>query len=308
MALGSKTSKKFYTTSGGGADEIDSTRKSALDAFNTADSAAGYKQLIDDNTLGPLIVNLQEMQDDIDELRRFIVANEPKVGSTFDATTDFTVGSTVVTDDQIQFTPSTSDTATISATTDGNLNLATVDGSGNKEADITLNALGNINLAVATATHYVDVNQNIRSGNQGDIQYVSSEYYIPITATDFLGLADARGGCAWGMELNGTWISHGRQPGFVEKLIPLGFKATGCIVYGEYDGSGDNQFRGYEGAINANTNTAQGTAKDVGTASDFTTDGGSDIVGDGVKTCRIVITINEARDQIFGGKIILEKV
>jgi hypothetical protein len=74
MALGGKTSKKFYVTSGGGGDEINSTRKSALDAFNTADAAAGYKQLIDDNTLGPLIVNLQEMQDDIDELRRFIVS------------------------------------------------------------------------------------------------------------------------------------------------------------------------------------------------------------------------------------------
>ena len=72
MALGGKTSKKFYVTSGGGADEINSTRKTALDAFNTADAAAGYKQLVDDNTLGPLIVNLQEMQDDIDELRRFV--------------------------------------------------------------------------------------------------------------------------------------------------------------------------------------------------------------------------------------------
>ena len=72
MALGGKTSKKFYVTSGGGNDEINSTRKTALDAFNTADAAVGYKQLIDDNTLGPLIVNLQEMQDDIDELRRYV--------------------------------------------------------------------------------------------------------------------------------------------------------------------------------------------------------------------------------------------
>ena len=81
MALGGKTSKKFYVTSGGGGDEINSTRKSALDAFNTADAAAGYKQLIDDNTLGPLIVNLQEMQDDIDELRRFIVSSAELKGA-----------------------------------------------------------------------------------------------------------------------------------------------------------------------------------------------------------------------------------
>lgn len=38
------------------------------------------------------------MQDDLDEVRRFIVASEPKVGSTFDATTDFTVGTTEVYD------------------------------------------------------------------------------------------------------------------------------------------------------------------------------------------------------------------
>ena len=74
MALAGKTSNKFYVTSGGGGDEVNSTRKTNLDAFNTADAAVGYKQLIDDNTLGPLIVNLQEMQDDIDELRRFIVS------------------------------------------------------------------------------------------------------------------------------------------------------------------------------------------------------------------------------------------
>ena len=74
MALGGKTSKKFYVTTGAGADKIDATRKGFLDSANTADAAAGNRQLIDDNTLGPLVVNLQEMQDDIDELRRFVAS------------------------------------------------------------------------------------------------------------------------------------------------------------------------------------------------------------------------------------------
>jgi hypothetical protein len=308
MALAGKTSNKFYVTSGGGADEIDSTRKTALDAFNTADAAAGYKQLIDDNTLGPLIVNLQEMQDDIDELRRFIVdASELKAAIGTLPVAGGGTGATSLTDNAIL---SGTGTSAITAE-DTSIASGVISRSGTIEmagTTVTLDSAGDIELETGAVTNYVNTTGVLRSGNIGDIQYVSSEYYIPITATDFLGLADARGGCAWGMELNGTWISHGRQAGFVEKLIPLGFKATGCIIYGEYDGSGDNQFRGYLGKIDANTNTAAGTAKDVGTASDFTTDGGSDIVGDGVKTCRIIITINEARDQIFGGKIILEKV
>ena len=323
MALGSKTSKKFYVTSGGGADEVDSTRKTNLDAFNTADAAAGYKQLIDDNTLGGMVVNLQEMQDDIDELRRFAVSNEPKVGSTFDATTDFTVGTTVITDASIVMTPTTGDTATIAATTHGALNITTVDtasasaniqitadGKGELAGTtVTLDSSGDVNLEVGAVTNYVNTTGVLRSGNQGDIQYVSSVYYIPFTATDFQGHHDTRsGGDGWGINTVGAWESPGRGPGYVEKLIPLGFKATGCIVYGDADGSGDNTFIGYEGSIALATNTAQGTATIVNVASDFTTQSGADIVGDGLKTCRVKVTINESRDYLWGGKIILEKV
>ena len=354
MALAGKSSKKFYVTSGGGGDEVDSTRKTNLDAFNTADAAAGYKQLIDDNTLGPLIVNLQEMQDDIDELRRFIVsaselkgaigtlpiagggtgststtycdltanvtgalpnanvaadltitagtientpigASTPNTirGTTIDAGTDFTIGSTVITDDSVAMDSGVitcSGTAEVVGTT------------------VTLDSGGKIELETGAVTDYINTTGVLRSGNQGDIQYVSSVYYIPFTSSDFQGSFDTRGGDQWGMGSFTEWGSNARAPGVVEKLIPLGFKATGCIVYGDADGSGDNTFRGYEGAINANTNTAQGTATTVNSSSDFTTQGGADIVGDGVKTCVVVLTINEARDLFYGGKIILEKV
>ena len=384
MALAGKTSNKFYVTSGGGGDEVDSTRKTNLDAFNTADAAVGYKQLIDDNTLGPLIVNLQEMQDDIDELRRFVVsASELKgaigtlpiagggtgststtycdltsnvtgalpnanvaadltitagtientpigastantiKGTTIDATTDFTIGTTVITDDSIVMTPSTNDTVTIAAGTHGALDITTVDTAGAAAniqitADgkgelagslVTLDSGGDISLETGAVTNYVNTTGVLRSGNQGDIQYVSSIYYIPFTATDFQGHHDTRsGGDGWGINTVGAWESPGRGPGYVEKLIPLGFKATGCIVYGDADGSGDNTFIGYEGSIALATNTAQGTATIVNVASDFTTQSGADIVGDGLKTCRVKVTINESRDTLFGGKIILEKV
>ena len=226
MALGSKTSTKFYVTSGGGGNEINSTRKTDLEAIATAEASEGSKNLINDPTLGPLVLNAQRIQDDLDELRRFVAST-----------------------DELQ------------------------------------KIIGN------------------------GVVFTGSVYYIPITATDFQGHHDTRsGGNGWGMDTNGAWETPGRGPGYVERIIPIGFKATGCIVYGEADGSGDNEYRGYEGAINANTNTAQGTDTTVNAASDFTTQSGADIVGDGLKTCRVKLIINEPRDTFFGGKIILEKV
>jgi hypothetical protein len=57
-------------------------------------------------------------------------------------TIDFTVGTTVITDDQIQFTPSTDDTATIAAGSSGTLNITTVDDAGrNAELNITADGI-----------------------------------------------------------------------------------------------------------------------------------------------------------------------
>jgi hypothetical protein len=47
--------------------------------------------------------------------------------TTVDATTDFTVGTTVITDDVITFTPTTNDTVTLTAATNGAFSLVTVD-------------------------------------------------------------------------------------------------------------------------------------------------------------------------------------
>ena len=76
MALASKTSKKFYVTSGGGNDEIAASRKAIIDSAFDADMGKGSAQLIDDNTLGPVVYNIQRMQDDLDELRRFVVSTD----------------------------------------------------------------------------------------------------------------------------------------------------------------------------------------------------------------------------------------
>ena len=189
MALANKTSQKFYVTSGGGQDEINATRKAVIDSAFTADKNKGSAQLIDDQILGPLVFNIQRMQDDLDELRRFVVdATEVRTvisplpdanvaddltisggtvnnsviggstpaaitGTTIDASTNFTIGSSVITNNQIEFTPSAGDTATIAAAANGALNISTNDAAGangqitlTSDGVTTLDASGNINL------------------------------------------------------------------------------------------------------------------------------------------------------------------
>tara|TARA_R100001163_G_scaffold17171_2_gene15418 strand:- start:1935 stop:3752 length:1818 start_codon:yes stop_codon:yes gene_type:complete len=73
-------------------------------------------------------------------------------GTTIDANTDFTVGTTVITDDQIQFTPSTSDTATISAGSNGSLNITTADASG---SNATIEIVGDGTVNTTSLTHRI---------------------------------------------------------------------------------------------------------------------------------------------------------
>ena len=79
-------------------------------------------------------------------------------GTTINATTNFTIGNLVIADDSIVMTPSTDDTVTIAAATDGVLNMTTVDNVGTA-ADINLTADGQIKYrANDTAGHIFDIN------------------------------------------------------------------------------------------------------------------------------------------------------
>ena len=73
------------------------------------------------------------------------------VGTTIDATTDFTIGTTVITDDSIVMTPSTSDTITIAGDTNGALRIVTVDNAA-AAANIQITADGTAELAGTTVT------------------------------------------------------------------------------------------------------------------------------------------------------------
>ena len=101
-------------------------------------------------------------------------------GTTIDATTDFTIGTTVITDDSIVMTPSTSDTVTIAAATNGVLNVTTVDNAAaaanlNVTIDgaITLDAAGNIEMDSASGIWiFEDGGTEVlrfTEGNSGDV-------------------------------------------------------------------------------------------------------------------------------------------
>jgi len=72
-------------------------------------------------------------------------------GTTIDATTDFTIGSTVITDDSIVMTPTAGDTATIAASTNGVLAITTVDTAA-AAANITITADGTFEAVGTTVT------------------------------------------------------------------------------------------------------------------------------------------------------------
>ncbi len=73
MALAGKSSSPFFVTTGVGDDKINSQRKTDLLELSNHDRTKGNKYIIDDDSLGPLVFNIQRMQDDLDELRRFVV-------------------------------------------------------------------------------------------------------------------------------------------------------------------------------------------------------------------------------------------
>ena len=101
-------------------------------------------------------------------------------GTTIDASTDFTIGTTVITDDSIVMTPSTSDTVTIAAATNGVLNITTVDNAAaaanlNVTVDgaITMDAAGNIELDSASGIWILEDGGTevlrLTEGNSGDV-------------------------------------------------------------------------------------------------------------------------------------------
>ena len=82
MTLTSKKYEKFYETTGSGTDKIDNSRLTDVTSAWAIEKAEGCRKYLDDPVIGPLIYQLQQMQDEIDYLRTEISANKDKTGIT----------------------------------------------------------------------------------------------------------------------------------------------------------------------------------------------------------------------------------
>ena len=82
MALSSAKHEKFYATSGGGADEVSTKNLTNITAAWNQEKTEGCAKYVEDPILGPIIYQLQQMQDEIDYLRTEISANKDKVSMT----------------------------------------------------------------------------------------------------------------------------------------------------------------------------------------------------------------------------------
>ena len=80
MALTGKKYEKFYATTGSGDDKVKSATLTQAEAFWDGDRASGCKDLLEDFTLGPIVFQLQQMQDQLDYLRTEISTNKDKNG------------------------------------------------------------------------------------------------------------------------------------------------------------------------------------------------------------------------------------
>jgi hypothetical protein len=78
MALANKKYEKFYETTGTGNDKIDTTKLTVAANAWAAEKAEGCKNYMSDPIFAPIIYQMQQMQDELDELRSEISTNKDK--------------------------------------------------------------------------------------------------------------------------------------------------------------------------------------------------------------------------------------
>ena len=118
--------------------------------FEATDSHALNSQATGDIIYASSTTQLSRLAKDSDNTILTLSSNIPAwtatpTLTTVDATTDFTVGTTVITDDVITFTPTTNDTVTMTAATNGAFSLVTVDTAA-AAANIQITADGTVDI------------------------------------------------------------------------------------------------------------------------------------------------------------------
>ena len=78
MALANKKYEKFYETTGTGKDKIDTTKLTIAANAWASEKAKGCADYMSDSMFAPIIYQMQQMQDELDELRNEISTNKDK--------------------------------------------------------------------------------------------------------------------------------------------------------------------------------------------------------------------------------------
>jgi len=176
-------------------------------------------------------------------------------GTTIDATTDFTIGTTVITDDSIVMTPTTGDTVTIAASTNGALTITTVDtaataaniiitADGTVDIDsaglMTLDSGGNIALEPAAGSH-IKLDDVIQV-DSGVITGATS-----VTSTAFLGALDGVVGGNTPAAAEFTNVSGSGTLQIVGAINSTGnIATTGSVTAGGFVATANVDFGAYE--------------------------------------------------------------
>jgi hypothetical protein len=82
MALTSASHEPFFVTTGTGKDKVNTDDLTNITAAWAAEKAEGCEKYVADPILGPIIYQLQKMQDELDYLRTEISTNKDKTGIT----------------------------------------------------------------------------------------------------------------------------------------------------------------------------------------------------------------------------------
>ena len=97
MALSSAKHEKFYETSGSGADKVSSKDLTNVTAAWATEKTEGCAKYIADPILGPIIYQLQQMQDEITYLRTEVDSNKDKVSLAGGSATTLSFGEMITT-------------------------------------------------------------------------------------------------------------------------------------------------------------------------------------------------------------------
>ena len=185
----------------------------------------------------------------------------------------------------------------------GNANL-TIAANGTAELagdTVTLDSAANIELEVGGVTSYINTAGIFRGSNIGVIQ----DGKIPISPTQFLA-ASYRFHPQYSLAGGGITMASASVNAYTEVIIPNGYTATGCTMYGT-DVDNDSTIRCYSGSTVTGGTSALAAASTFSSGSVTHDFGANDVDGNGAVTVVIEWNPGDTVDVLFGGFISITK-